>query len=261
MLVKSTSALSPGERLKLTYGAQGNAQLLFNYGFCIPNNLEPDGSSNDVLEFLIHPSTVGDDSGTVGRPISLRTGPKAYSYGGFINALELFCEQGINDDQSAACDDESDDGFQCFLNQNENDTDLDEFDTLYTEPAGKEEAEGSVEVDRVGESRANEENALKCFRQELIRLSEGYSCKGDELRNALSLIPCHCFYAAILCQSELRTIYFFLRAIEKVRDSLYPGRAPNKNHISVYTDENDLALIEEQTSELAKAYMAIRHGT
>ena len=29
--------------LAITYGARGNAQLLFNYGFCIPDNIEPDG--------------------------------------------------------------------------------------------------------------------------------------------------------------------------------------------------------------------------
>lgn len=31
--------------LAITYGARGNAQLLFNYGFCIPDNIEPDGKN------------------------------------------------------------------------------------------------------------------------------------------------------------------------------------------------------------------------
>lgn len=34
-----------GKTLQMTYGAKGNAALLGRYGFCIPNNVEPDGES------------------------------------------------------------------------------------------------------------------------------------------------------------------------------------------------------------------------
>lgn len=41
--VRASTDLDANTVLAITYGAKGNAQLLFNYGFCIPNNIEPDG--------------------------------------------------------------------------------------------------------------------------------------------------------------------------------------------------------------------------
>jgi len=43
--VVASEDLNPGTALAITYGARGNAQLLFNYGFCIPDNIEPDGKA------------------------------------------------------------------------------------------------------------------------------------------------------------------------------------------------------------------------
>ena len=41
--VTTARSLRPGSTLQMTYGAKGNATLLGRYGFCIPNNIEPDG--------------------------------------------------------------------------------------------------------------------------------------------------------------------------------------------------------------------------
>ena len=41
-------ALAFGMELRMTYGAKGNATLLGWYGFCIPNNVEPDGEPPDL---------------------------------------------------------------------------------------------------------------------------------------------------------------------------------------------------------------------
>jgi hypothetical protein len=41
--VTAARHLSPGTQLHMTYGAKGNATLLGRYGFCIENNVEPDG--------------------------------------------------------------------------------------------------------------------------------------------------------------------------------------------------------------------------
>jgi hypothetical protein len=41
--VISARHLQPGSELLMTYGAKGNASLLGRYGFCIENNVEPDG--------------------------------------------------------------------------------------------------------------------------------------------------------------------------------------------------------------------------
>lgn len=43
--VVASEDLSADTVLAITYGARGNAQLLFNYGFCIPDNIEPDGKT------------------------------------------------------------------------------------------------------------------------------------------------------------------------------------------------------------------------
>lgn len=41
--VSAARPLRSGTALNMTYGAKGNAALLGRYGFCIPNNVEPDG--------------------------------------------------------------------------------------------------------------------------------------------------------------------------------------------------------------------------
>ena len=52
VIVTAATDISAGETLKITYGARGNHILLLNYGFCIPNNFEQDGSCNDFYEFV-----------------------------------------------------------------------------------------------------------------------------------------------------------------------------------------------------------------
>ena len=41
--VKTAHSLNSGSILHMTYGSKGNTALLGRYGFCIPNNIEPDG--------------------------------------------------------------------------------------------------------------------------------------------------------------------------------------------------------------------------
>jgi hypothetical protein len=260
MLVKSIVALRPGECLKLTYGARGNAQLLLNYGFCIPHNIEPDGSSNDVLEFRIQSSTdVASDTWAVRRPILLRTGPKSYSYGGFAHALEQFFLNGFDDAPSGCSASEID--VQSFLSQCDEE-DSEEYDAIYDETGRTEEPDHKSVDDGMirADNHLDEMNALHCFKMELIRLSESYGSKSAELQNALALKPCPRFYSAILCQSELRTIFFFLRAVDKVQGFLQPGKSSVTEHTFVNCGDDDLSLIEEQTTELANAFIAIRHG-
>ena len=40
---------SAGEFMHIAYGAKANTDLFFRYGFCVEDNVEPDGSSNDVF--------------------------------------------------------------------------------------------------------------------------------------------------------------------------------------------------------------------
>jgi hypothetical protein len=99
-IVQAAQDIPRGDTLRATYGAQGNAQLLLNYGFCIPQNIEPDGSSNDTLEFIVGDNDEGCNneeaggttaaSGATDQSIFLRTGPKSYTFLCFCKALESF---------------------------------------------------------------------------------------------------------------------------------------------------------------------------
>ena len=107
VIVQATTVLQPGEGLRMTYGAVGNGQLLLNYGFSIPDNLEPDHSSNDILEIQLdpnHPNTFPPPpSSNSNSPsssakndivvVNLRTGPKSYTYVSFVQILEYYIEQ------------------------------------------------------------------------------------------------------------------------------------------------------------------------
>ena len=46
--VSTAHSLASGSTLHMTYGAKGNVALLGRYGFCIPNNIEPDGESTFI---------------------------------------------------------------------------------------------------------------------------------------------------------------------------------------------------------------------
>jgi hypothetical protein len=261
MLVKSIVPLCPGDRLKLTYGALGNTHLLLNYGFCIPHNLEPDGSSNDVLEIQIPLSSSSGKDPQSCKRIFLRTGPKSYSYGAFASAVELFLVHRSSEELNEGNDDDPEDGLDDFLEDGDNDDNSKAFDDIYDGESVIDGSDKSVESDTIGVTKTCEINALTGFRRKLIHLSEGYSLKGPELRKALSMGPCTQFYSAVLCQSELRTISFFIRAIDKVQGHLDNAVTHIMQHVAFCPSEDDLSLIEEQTTALAAAYIAIRHGT
>jgi hypothetical protein len=42
--VTTSRSIPSGSILQMSYGAKGNATLLGRYGFCISNNVEPDGT-------------------------------------------------------------------------------------------------------------------------------------------------------------------------------------------------------------------------
>lgn len=255
LLVKSIVPLCPGDRLKLTYGALGNTQLLLNYGFCIPHNLEPDGSSNDVLEIPVN----NGKGATSSNSIFLRTGPKSYSYCAFTSALKKYFGLWRSDEISESDDDDPEDRFDSFLDEESNAENSKEFEDIYEDESDVEGSDKSVENGTIGETNAGEMKALTRFRRELIHLSEGYPLEGPELKKALLMKPCPLYYSAVLCQSELRTVSFFIRAIDKVQGLLDNGNVHITKHVSFCPSEDDLSLIEDQTTALAKAYMAIRH--
>jgi hypothetical protein len=282
MIVQSTIDIDAEECIRLTYGAKSNDQLLLNYGFCIPRNIEPDGSSNDVLNFQILSDNNNSPGG--GKIIALRAGPKSYSYGGFAATLEEFLNEtdnnntGMEDNNNEDVDhndvshEEEDDDkpddidFEDFLNQCDNDNegetgDNDDFIDLY-DVKTDERMDDSELLANSNPSIKKEMEALKIFKQNLIKMSECYnSYKGTDIETLLSVksgYPLTRMYSTILSLSELRTIYFFVRAIDKVQQVLHPNANSTVCTMDIITDQEDLDMIEKQTTDLANAYMAIR---
>ena len=126
--VVATKDIQPNESIRITNGAKPNSVLLVNYGFTIPNNMEPDGSSNDVLEFFTPSSaqsTTTTNEQSDGPPITiLRTGPPSYTYGCFTTALQAFFK--VPTSSSVVPRDnsvDSNDEMEQFLNDCEEDED------------------------------------------------------------------------------------------------------------------------------------------
>lgn len=242
--VTSTDMIDPGGLLQITYGARGNGQLLLNYGFAIPNNLEPDNSSNDVLEFSLGDSTV----------VELRTGPKSYTYGGFVKALESFYKTNTSLESGPNDEEEGEDDMEAFLD----DCDVHDEQDIYGDDGAGEDA---GEDDMGEEDTQNEIEALAAFRKALEEARKEYKLQGDELRDALNLPPCTPgYFAALVVQSEYRTINFFLRSIEKVVSLLKKSEAATACEDSERSSKEDAELVEQQTEELAQAFIKIRHS-
>mmetsp|Transcript_1791 Transcript_1791/g.3987 ORF Transcript_1791/g.3987 Transcript_1791/m.3987 type:complete len:525 (+) Transcript_1791:230-1804(+) len=276
LIVKSTIDIDMGESIRLTYGAKSNAHLLLNYGFCIQRNLEPDGSSNDILEFRIGREDENSDNSRR-KIVALRAGPKSYSYGGFVATLEEYLNEmqstnvvgnGNFSVQGEENKISNDDDFEAFLNECENEDDNDDeegndFMDLY----GGKSIESEVADENQEASCIEEIEALERFKVDLIKLSKGYrDYKDADISTLLPVKPgsnlSH-LYSTILSLSELRTIYFFLRAIEKlqnlIRTSGNTKQSPESCSIDIVTDPEDLELIDTQTDDLANVYMTIRH--
>jgi hypothetical protein len=256
MMVKSVTKILHGECLRLTYGALGNAQLLMNYGFCIPQNIEPDGSSNDVLELEV--ARKGDDGKEVSVTIPLRAGPKSYSYSGFKGALDAFRKQGPPLSLTQDIENDNDD-FESFLNETSEDEDGEYnghqgFDSLY------EGADfGGATSDEKGEIE-DENDMLHSFREALVKKFGSYKLKGESLKAALAKEPGPENFAGILCHSEQRTIFFFLQAVEKVLSNVCPNNNIQPRRLGIDLAQDDLDMITKQTTELSSAYLAIRGG-
>lgn len=250
--------LPAGETLRITYGAQGNPQLLFNYGFAIRDNLEPDGSSNDILEFVFVNDDKGSSQSVASVITNLRTGPKSDTYGCLVNALELFPPPGelsLNEDEQS--EEGEQDDMEAFLAGDDEDDD-DDID-LY----GKAE----TPTDDCHEMDAKQETehdlaALSKFKQAIEEKLMGYKLDGSTLSKRMAEgVPGPEHYSALVLHSEMRTLHFFLTAARKIYNLLEakPTNQPAKNEFSRY-DANDVDLMELQTDELATAFMTIRYS-
>jgi hypothetical protein len=271
MCVTAATCIAASETLRVTYGALSNSALMVNYGFCLPHNAEPDGSSNDIVEF--YPTSTQDvlDPSEV---ILLRTGPKSYTYSSFVTALQSFTkshpaphsEQGIDsamEDFLDECDEEEE--------MQDSEDDSDSVDLYSTSGAPYRDAMAAHHSSSVPDG-ATERNALEQFRRRLLEVAGGYSYSH---RNAsANVIPSttNCDtnsdmlegYAALLIHSELRTLQFFLVAVHRVMECLLFSQATDAYNGTqlpsiVCLSQEENALMDSQVNELVQAYMQIRH--
>ena len=260
VVVRMIEDVPSGTILRDTYGARGNGQLLMNYGFCVPNNVEPDGSSNDVLDFHYNESVV-----------ELRFGPKAYSYGPFVKALELFYTpkskkdtevfkaKGMNERDSY---DEQEDDMEAFLNSCENEEDEEENDDDWDDDEGGGDGDDNID-DPSGDNTDLEEElrAFEKFRMKLEEKKDRYSLKGDRLKAALQNMDSSSkYFAAVLVSSEQRTLDFLVRVIDILCMQLSDQHEKrlDDNHNGHHPHNNDQTL-EKHATELVKAFVHIRH--
>jgi hypothetical protein len=254
MVVESsplTTSFPAGETLRLTYGAKGNAQLLLNYGFTIPNNLEPDGSSNDVLEFKVSNAHDTKDANIV----LLRTGDKSYTFGCLRKALACFGteqQDPIAENDNETADHDSD--MEAFLNGvDDEDEDFDVY-----ELRGNGVIRSEVVAPECDDSRVDAiVESLSAFCQAIHGALGRY--QPDEIvDNRLAAgRQTSDYFAALLIQSEKRTLNFYLLAARKITAILQAEPLPAACSKS-FKNKDDRDLVEVQTSSLADTFLSIR---
>ncbi|EJK50894.1 hypothetical protein THAOC_29994 [Thalassiosira oceanica] len=243
--VRTSKPVSEGSALNMTYGAKSNATLLGRYGFCIDDNIEPDGSCNDVLEFEVKP----------GEPrVKLQRGPKSYCYGPLIEALEM-CTTSRQErgHESSDVEDESD-GLDAFLNGCEedgfgdSDGESDEQDCFY---AGTMESDDLAVVKSTDSGVEREIAALQILESKLLEAKSILS------KNPLSGIcdkegamSDEDWYCSILVRSELHTLTFYSGLCKAVLRRMRKEEFRSIGDIDSRHIENT-----------ADVFLAIRHGS
>lgn len=290
--VVATKDIQPNESIRITYGAKPNSVLLVNYGFTIPNNMEPDGSSNDVLEFFTPSSaqsTTTTNEQSDGPPITiLRTGPPSYTYGCFTTALQAFFKVPISSsvvprDNSVDNNDE----MEQFLNdceEDEDENDDDDNDEMYDDDVNLDVGTSQDDFIDNNLSRHNvtdEIQALHEFRQHLLQLIDVYSLptkteldwttfipSEDHSDSCTTLEQSRQMYAAILIYSEIRILQFYIWTTERLQQQLMSNTNPNDSSAAesklskpkLTLANDDARLLNCQVEELVSAYMKLRHS-
>ena len=225
--------IQTGKTLQITYGARGNAQLLFNYGFALENNVEPDGSSNDVVEVQLE----------AGSPlVHLRTGPKKYTFGCFSKAVEQFHEQNLETEIEGDGPDDLED----FLKGCDTNSGFCVFEDVEREDDDEEDPD-SVNTDA-------EIGAVRKLERALVAARLRYGLNGEECKTALTSRDPRVRYAGILIHSEVRTIQFYELACTFIVARMMETEV---THFK-WAIEVDEVLLKIQATDLAGAFLQIR---
>ena len=245
ILVTAKCDLEAGTSPGITYGAKGNSQLLTRYGFTMRNNIEKDMSSNDEMELIIN-----------GKLCRLRTGPKSYTYGCFVKALECAgAGTGIEEEGENANvgQQQGDDGhdvpddMEDFLNSCEEEDEFDVYGEVGEVGEGEEECEDTRESDC---------KALESLQKTLSNVT--FELRGQSLAKCLE-DPNYRF-CAYLVNSEMRTIRFYIQAADLVLKRFKGGDALEDNApIDDCSIDTDCKLLKKQAVELSDAFFNIRY--
>jgi hypothetical protein len=235
---RAQESLNADSVLKITYGAKGNQQLLLNYGFTIPGNIEADGSSNDDMEVLLHPN---------GPPVKIRTGPKSYTFGCLSRAVEQFHKQDTNS------------AIQAIGPQVDLEAFLDECEQegpgtcgLVIEEDDNEQDDEDEELDLDAEL-----GAIRNLFAALVKMRSSYYLKGDFINNH-DVDSRKRYYAEVLIHSEIRTLQFYelvcLRLVKKF------SRSDSKISFKwvIKLDTEDESRLYQQAEDLVDAFVGIR---
>ena len=244
VVVKTVKDIAPGDVLRITYGALPNSQLLMNYGFCLDENIEPDGSSNDVLEF----------EPVAGGPliIQLQTGPKSYTYGKLVQAVECFIPEENRDSDASVSAEERESDLHCFLDEcdEQNDDSMLYSSCLADDGCPSEDGHDYLSM---------EKEALRKLENRLVELLQTYEHDEDtedsvSTKNVQEQVTgsSQDEFASVLVRSEVRTLNFFLHATRYIVSRL--GSETND------VQHNPLGkYLSKQIEEMTDVYLRIRH--
>ncbi|GAX15889.1 hypothetical protein FisN_2Lh375 [Fistulifera solaris] len=246
VVVKALRDISPGEVLRITYGALPNSLLLMNYGFCLEENYEPDGSSNDILAF--EPIAGG------ALVIDLRTGPKSYTYGKLVQALECYLAHSEEDHRETAIEEESESDSCHLLEDNEEDLD---GSMLYAACGDDYRCSSACDNDLSLECEA-----LRNLETRLLSLLRNY--KLGEIKQVTDIdsqlaANTRNRFSSILTRSEMRTISFFLQVARRILSMLRFKRDHLQYNPCALSSNLDCINLKKQMEDLVDVYMRIRH--
>ena len=248
--------------------------------------MEPDGSSNDILEFYAPSLSPSRNSRIThdGAPITiLRTGPPSYTYGCFTTVLQAFFKEVTIDSAIPLPNSiDKDNDMEQFLNDCDEEEDDDEDFETYDDD--EELDMGTSQNDFVGDNVSrqnvpNEIQSLRDLRQHLVRIVDLYTLPKETTIDWMKFIPTkgesnvvHTLeqsrqaYAAILIYSEIRILQFYIWATECLQHQLLLQQDPSGEAETLTLSpsmlkltDDDVQLLNRQVEGLVSAYIKLRH--
>jgi hypothetical protein len=177
--------------------------------------------------------------------VELRSGPKSYTFGGFVKLLELYYDIPDTNKSSGISEEASEwNGMEDFLNYCETEAGMEGTD-MYEKELGDEEAGETDDIEK-------DCLALKQFLGSIMKAKDAFNLKDNEedrvSTGPVSLNNHHC---SILIKSELSTLSLYERAINLILSRFKKKKKP------ITKTEGDM--ISDHALDLANAFFQIRY--